>query len=473
MYLNGHTRKANIESVSSMRCLLLIAAFAFLCAGTREVLAYEAGYYSFQSPSQLPGSMDSLVMRATQVDVPAGANFTLRLMKGNQLVSTSRTVFSSAYSNYFVFAGAGVASFRPVGTNEVPGANFPGAVLYPGEANLSDIAQNPSAYSLFWELSDGYIAPTDKMLATAAASFSFVDLSLLSVSAASRQSDQKPGSLLFFHKYTSNLYSPLGINTNINLTNTSISDSVKVRLFFVGAADCTPFDIAICLGPLQSASFSMRDYDPQNNGYCIAFACDATGAPTQFNWLTGNAQIRQVNSLTSQAFDAQINAVAITKLANGSVPTTAGVAEMVFDDTMYDRLPSQLSVDQVQSQAGIGSNANATSLSVYRPLPDLTGGSINPKLTLTATNSNGISTSGSQLIGCYSDIRLGSLRFNPQLSTVLPAGKSGWVRVSADDGGAILGAQFTAGQYSSGSSLRALFFANQYRIKVPVRVPGC
>ncbi len=455
------------------RFLSLVFLLLILAVFTLPANAHEAGYYGFQTPSQLPVNPSSLVLRASQIEVPANTIFSLHLLKGPQVVATSRTVFTAAYKNLSIFTGVAVATFRPTGSNDSPGENFPGATLYTGTADLNDVATNPQNYSFFYELSDGYLAPKDKILATADASFSFVDLKLNSIAAASRQSDQKPGSVLFYHRYLSSLTSLNGNNTTISITNTSPVDSARVRMFFINIADCSSFEQGVCLASGQTLSFSMRDFDPLSTGYCMAFACDAEGRPAQFNWLIGNAQIRQTSPANNQFYDASLSAIALAKRSTGSVAVSNNKAELAFDDVTYDRLPGQLAADNVPSQAGAGSNANATMLMLYRPIPDLSGGSINPRVDFMAYN-NAVSTAvASQVIGCYGELRLSSLRFNPQLNTLISLGKTGWIKIFANDNGPLLGAQFNSGSYTSGTTLRALTYASDYRISVPIRVPGC
>ena len=464
-------RSLHIFLVSNLiRTALFLCILLFFSAA--NTFAYEAGYYGFQTPGQLPANPNSIVMRATQVDVPAGAVFSLHLMKGSQLVSSSRTVFTSAYKNLSLFTGTAIATFRPLGTSEAPGDNFPGAKLYVGTADLSAIAASPDSYTLFWELSEGFLAPKDRLLATAAAAFSFVDLKLNSIAAAMRQSDQKPGSVLFYHRYVSG-FSRQGNNTTLHLTNTSPVDSAKVRVFFISNSDCQAYEQAVCLAPNQSTSFLMSEIDPGVSGYCIAFACDAEGKPTQFNWLIGNAQLRQTSSLTNQLYDTSLAANAVTKHSTGSVAVNNNKGEMIFDDKDYDRLPAQLAADNVPNQTTTGAGANATILNIYRPTGDLSGATVNPRIDFLAFSNAANSATSSQTIGCYGDLRLTNLRFSTALNTLIPAGRTGWLKVGANDGGALFGAQFNSGSYTSGTSLRPLTYANDYRILVPIKTPGC
>ena len=217
----------------------------------------------------------------------------------------------------------------------------------------------------------------------------------------------------------------------------------------------------------------MSEFDPTVTGYCIAVACDATGAPTQFNWLIGHLQIRQPSPVNSQPFDTSLSALAVAKRTPGALAVNQNKAEMAFDDEIYDRLPNQLAADNVPSQAGTSGNVAATRLTVLRPIADLAGGGGNPSVTFTAYNEAGQSATASQPLGCFGDLRLSAVRFNPALTTLLPTGRSGWVRIAANDSGPLLGAQFTSGRYVSGAALRAISYATDYRISIPIRVPGC
>ena len=59
-------------------------------------------------------------------------------------------------------------------------------------------------------------------------------LALSSASALAQEpNDMKPGSVLFFNKYTSNPTNPQASDTQISITNTNTTESASVHLFFV------------------------------------------------------------------------------------------------------------------------------------------------------------------------------------------------------------------------------------------------
>ncbi|MBS1809700.1 MAG: hypothetical protein JST84_16180 [Acidobacteria bacterium] len=435
--------------------------------------AETTSYYVLQPAAPLGGSPSSLLMQSSYLDVPAGAILSVHLMKGHQIVSTSKLEFTAAYKNTSVFPSQ-IVSFLASGSSTVPGEPIAGAKLYSGITDLTPVAANPSQYNFLWSLSEGVIATPGQAIVTGGTqTVSFVDLRLSAIPASVRQSDQKPGSILFYHRYLSSIGTSTGNNTTLSITNTSLTDSTKVRLFFIAAVDCQPIEQAICLAAQQTTTFLMSDFDPGTTGYVIAVACDAQGRPTQFNWLIGNAQIRQTSPLNNQKFDSTLSALAIAKRTSGAVIPVSNVSEMAFDDTTYDRLPAQLAADNLPSQGTSAINANATIISLYRPLANLAGGSVNTQTNFSLNNSSAQSTTTTQTIGCYSDVRLSSLRLNPTLATILPVGKTGWMRISAGDNGPLLGAQFNSGLYSSGATLRAVTFASDYRMSIPIKAPGC
>jgi hypothetical protein len=454
-------------------CLFPCLATLFVTLWVSPLRANSASYYILQPSAPLSGSPSSLLLQSSFLDVPAGAVLAVHLMKGHQVVSTSRLEFSTAYRSAFGLP-VSIVSFLAPGSPSTPGEPVAGARLSSGITDLTPVVANPSQYQFFWSLSAGVIGPPGQALITdATIPLSRVDFKLSAVAAALRQSDQKPGSVLFYHRYLSTIGNPNGNNTTISLTNTSPTDSTKVRLFFIAGVDCKPLEQAVCLAPQQTTTFLMSDYDPGITGYCVAVACDALGQPTQFNWLIGNAQLRQTSLLNGQFYDSTLSAIAVAKRAGGVVTAVNNVSEMAFDDTMYDRLPAQLAADNLPSQGTTASNGNATLLSLYRPVANLAGGATSTSVSFTLNNSTGQSTAVTQPIGCYNDLRLSTMRFNPALATILSVGKTGWLRISAADNGPLFGAQFNSGQYASGASMRAITYAADYRIRIPLKAPGC
>jgi hypothetical protein len=449
------------------RALLLTLVFAAPAAAR----AADALYLALQAATTLPTSPSSLLLQSPSfISVPAGAVLSVHLLRGEQIVSTSRVVFSAAYSNLALIPSVPLAMFEPTGSAVTPGEPLAGAVLTGGTADLAAIAANPGQYRLLWLLSDGSMGVPGRAVMTGAP-VGFVDMRVAEVSAAVRQSDQKPGSVLFFPRYYSDLNNSARENTTLSVTNTSPAETAYVRMFFVSGADCSVVEVAFCLAAQQRLSLRMSDYDPGTKGYCVAVASNQSGQPIQFNWLIGQAQMRLAGATSGALYDVTLPALAVAKRVGGAIVAVGNAAEMAFDDLMYDRLPSQLAADNVPSQA---SSQNATVVTLARPVASLAGGSVNPTAAFTAYNSGGAASSASRPLACQYEAALSSLRFSPtQLNTLLPSGESGWLKASSPDSLPLIGAQFNTGQFSGGAPLRALAFAADYRISVPLRAVAC
>ncbi len=461
----------NDSTSPKLKLHFLGVLFIFICTAT-SAFAETTSIFDLQPSSAIGGSPSSLLMETTYINVPAGAMLSVHLMKGQQVLSTSKLQFMGAHQSSS-FLPTQIAQFYSSGS-PTPGEPIPGTKLTPGIIDLTGLAANPEQFQLLWSLSSGEIYPPGQALVTGGSQpINFARLRPVAL-AASRQSDQKPGSVLFYHRYTSSLSNPNAKDTTISLTNTSFTDTGKVRLFFVNGQDCLTFDVAVCLSAQQTTSFRMSEYDPGTTGYVVAVAIDNDGKPTQFNWLIGNAQIRQISPINSQSYDTSLSATAVFKRSSAAISVTNGKAEMAFDDAMYDSLPSQIAADNIPSQGTSAQNANATFLGLYRPTGDLSGSTVAPKIDFSLFNNQGGTSVASTTLGCYADLRLNTIRFNPLLATILPTGQTGWVRISAPDKLPIMGAQFSSGaSYATGATLRAIMYAPDYRILVPVKIPGC
>jgi hypothetical protein len=430
-------------------------------------------YFSLQQTSTLPTTLSSvLVQSPVLINVPAGTTLSVALMRGDSVVAISRLRFNAAYNNDRLVPPVPVASFYPTGSNVSPGEPLPGSTLTPGFANLDALAAATDQYRLLWELSDGIIGTPSRAVATSISNpLNLIDLKLIATSAAIRPGEQKPGSALFYHRYSSSAANPARDDTSLSLSNTSPTDSVYVRLFLVNDS-CQPLDYTFCLNARQTISLLTSDFDPGSRGYAIAVACDAAGQPIQFNWLTGLALVKQPNQTNGVPYDLTLNATAVAKRTSGPVTPSNGVAEMAFDGVMYDQLPAQLAADNVPSQTG---SLNNTTLIVYRPLPNLSGGISGAVFRVTGYNNNGDSTTidVSATNVCYRLISLGSLRATPSINDLIPSGSTAWFSITPTDNLPLLGAQTNFGRFSTGNTARALSYVTDYRISIPVTALTC
>ncbi|HKX26301.1 MAG TPA: hypothetical protein VJ302_01285 [Blastocatellia bacterium] len=282
----------------------------------------------------------------------------------------------------------------------------------------------------------------------------------LAAMAQTNLSDTRPGSVLFFNRYTSNPNTAQQADTQINITNTNANDSAAVHLFFVDGATCSIADFILSLTPSQTVSFLMSDLDPGVDGYIIAVATEG-GVPTQFNWLVGSAYIRE-----NDGRQATLPATTITKLSPGPIDQGLdGNYRLTFNGTDYDRLPNAVAVTSFNSET-----TDSNNLIIYSPTTNLTFGSADPINTfvlLFDDQENSISSSFT--LRCYKVDSFTSL-FNRSggINRHVPAGRTGWVKISST-GRPLLGSVISRGPgFSGGYNLPAVGTLPNFEIIIPV-----
>jgi hypothetical protein len=293
----------------------------------------------------------------------------------------------------------------------------------------------------------------------------FGALALCSASALAQASlfsqphDQKPGSILFYNKYTSNPNSPQSQDTQINITNTNQTRSIDVHLFFIDGSTCTPADAFLTLTPNQTGSFLASDFDPGVQGYIVAVAVHGS-APALFNYLVGDLLIRE-----SSGFLANLPAVSFSRLcADDVTPNGDGTASLNFNGIDYDRMPASVAVSSFNSQV-----THSTNLAIYSPSDDLiTGNSNTLSIFAVIYDDHEKPFSASFRINCFTQMPLSSIRvLQGGLNNVVPAGRTGWIRLSAS-GHPLLGAVLTRGPvFNGGHNFHHLTFLDSYTILIP------
>ncbi len=287
-------------------------------------------------------------------------------------------------------------------------------------------------------------------------------LALVSVSALAQASpalsDMKPGSVLFFNRYTSNPSSPQQNDTQINITNTSQNAFASIHLFLIDGATCSVADSFIGLTPNQTASFLVSDFDPGITGYMVAVAVD--GGPTQFNYLIGDEYIREADGR-----QANLAAVAIAKRSYGNVEPDNGVATLNFDGKEYDQLPNSVALSSFNSQV-----TDLTEVYIYTPSANLATGEAPGTTTAFTLVYDDVENVFSTTVRfqCYGTIRLNSLRIAAGgLNRIVPAGRTGWIRFNGS-GRPLLGASIQRGPvFMGGHNLHALTLLSNYSISIP------
>jgi hypothetical protein len=277
---------------------------------------------------------------------------------------------------------------------------------------------------------------------------------------------QKPGSVMIYNAYTSSANTALS-ETQITLTNTNPVDSVTVHLFFVDGATCTVADQTVTLTQSQTASFLASDVDPGVTGYLIAVAVDQNGCPTINNYLIGGAMVR-----FESGHHANLPAIGVSRLVPQTINcgTATVVATISFNGVEYDELPRALAIHSLPSLA----TGNSPLLIVNRLGGNLTNGA--ERLgTLAGLLFDDSEVSRSFMLNggeCQVRGLIGNNfpRTVPRYTTVIPAGRTGWMKFWANGDEAITGAMINEAPsgLSGGHNLHALTTTASATLTIPV-----
>jgi len=297
--------------------------------------------------------------------------------------------------------------------------------------------------------------------------------------AASEASDQKAGSVLIFNLYTSGVSSGNTENTRISITNTSTASTTRLRIYFVDASTGLAAGSFICLTPLQTTTFLASDFDPGITGYLIAIAVRDDGCPVSHNFLTGNAFIK-----LSSGHAANLGAVAFAALFPDALPgcDPLGIsARIAFDGVAYNRAPRALALDKIRGVA----DGNSTLLVLNR----IEGDMLNGTPAIGAFSGTLFDDTGAAFPfnattnSCQFRTTLSNTFpvTTPNFSTVIPAGRGGWLNVFAASDVALLGAAINFNPnassvrtaFTGGHNLDALTVTTTGGFTIRVFPPSC
>ena len=291
----------------------------------------------------------------------------------------------------------------------------------------------------------------------------------------------KAGSVLFFHKYTSDTTSANEVNTLVTLTNANPRDPVIVRVFFIH--DGVFESQFVTLVANQSRTFVAGKESPNTTGYVMAVAVNSQGLPTQFNWLIGAASLRD-----DQGHEGGYNAFAVAKRAAGPVNYNNGgqSSSVKFDNTDYDRLPKAVAIDSLQNQDPASGPAVTTSVALYSPVADLTvANAAAYKLAATAFDDAGKSFTQELDVDHALNLDVSQIWTETPFNTIISAGRLGWASFSAR--GApdasipqpgplpVLGLSLTDGVNSpmhNARNMQTLEWLDSFSITIPAGIPG-
>lgn len=277
---------------------------------------------------------------------------------------------------------------------------------------------------------------------------------------------QKPGSILIYNLYTS-AANAVQSDTRITLTNTNLVNSAYVHLFFVDGTTCAVADQFVKLTPNQTVSLQLSDIDPGVTGYIIGVVTDPYGCPIIGNDLIGEALVK-----FESGHKANLPALGISALSAGTQICNANsvTATLAFDGVQYNELPRGLAIDNLPPLA----TGNSTMVVVNRIGGDLTVGAqlvgtIGGLLFDDAEASQSFVLAGGscQLRGVLGN---NFPRTAPRYGTVIPAGRSGWMKFWATEDQAITGVMINdaVSGFSGGHNLHTLTTTATASITIPV-----
>jgi hypothetical protein len=288
-------------------------------------------------------------------------------------------------------------------------------------------------------------------------------------------SDGKLGSVLFYPVFTSSATAAGTQNTRINITNADAQRTVSVHLFFVEGATCSVADMYICLTRSQTATFMASEFDPGSTGYLIAVATDSLGCPTAYNALMGDEFVKFASGHQAN-LPAESAAGLYGLIASPPCDDTTFLTQLKFDGVSYDLLGRSVAISNLPDRAsgndtmlilnGVGGNLGIG----ISPLPPIFG------IVYSDTEvgaSFSFTPSTCQLISSLSN---SFPRTAPRIETIIPAGRSGWIKIFSFNDvplfGAVINANSGAGAgpsvFSQGHNLHKLTLSAAGVLTMPV-----
>jgi len=270
-------------------------------------------------------------------------------------------------------------------------------------------------------------------------------------------SDMKAGSILAYTHYNSNSNNSSATDTRVNITNTHPTASVVVHFFFVSSS-CSVADFKAELTQNQTYSFLTSDFDPDTSGYILAVAEDQVGLPIAWNYLIGDLYSKLANTFSinlgaiayaarfdfnTQGNEANLAADTLTT----SETTVINFGGVVGTGGSYDALGRSFAIDNIPSRAG-GDVTRVIFAGIRGSYVTSALGSSSMFGVLYDDAEQGQSFSWSFACAEVKVLSNDTPRTAPRLDTVIPAGRTGWIRTYINTDGLTNSGHFGGGAMS-------------------------
>jgi hypothetical protein len=418
-----------------------------------------------------PGSMGTITQNLTNPSsTPAAATYVASLPPGLAAISCSATFGTCVIGAGTVIApGRGetyrtLVAFSVVSTTTVTWTGtIPanGSVTISYQVGTSAVATAGTPY-LITSTVNGSLGPSATVTVSASPVGPGDPIGLV----LGQTSAQKPGSVLIYNLYSSGL-NPTTNDSRISITNISPTRTAYVHFFFIDGSNCSVADMKIALTANQTTSFLASDFDPGVTGYLIAVATDANGCPAIQNDLIGESLVK-LESGHRAALPAL--GVAALGLGGSTCNPNATTTTLAFDGLSYNALPRALAVSGLSSIA----NGYSSLLVVNRIGGNLGTGAQSLGSLFGLLYDDQEASQSFTLPGNVCQLRgvMGNNfpRTVPRYTTVIPAGRSGWMRFAAVADEAITGVLLVEAQngLGGGHNLHHLTTTSTATLTIPV-----
>lgn len=295
---------------------------------------------------------------------------------------------------------------------------------------------------------------------------------------SSEINDQKAGSILVYNIYTSSASMPAQQNTMIHMTNVHSTQAVFTHLFFVDGGTCSIADQFVCLTPQQTVSFSAAELDPGTTGFLIAVAVDQMGCPRNFNYLIGDLNVKFASGHMANVAAESISAM------TGALPPcddTSLTATLPFDGVIYSALPRVLAADNIPARGSgndtvlILNRIGGNLLGATAPLGNIFG------LLFNETEQSFSFSFNPGRCQLLSPLSNSFPRTTPNFESVIPPGRSGWMKLWGTDDIGVLGVLIVFNRnsatnqdaYNQGRNLHKLRLTYAPTLTIPIFPPTC